>query len=278
MFQEDETAQTDETFTTTETVIEKELSEDCDMLLCTGYNNGDYYELVANQFDAYPSSTFEFGVIKNNKWLVKMSSKCPFIEENGWWKGARFENTPGEFKHLGNGYFYYSHNDWNNNEIVYNPENGVNFHVYGLAVYSAYKNYLQSSYGTPDYTKLINENGELLAELCDGNYTFSYLNMNTGEIKEIPLKLTNKNNDLQIGLLGDGLFYAYSSGFTGTDYMGFFDLTGKQIIDLTEYNVVDLGNRIFENREYTITCKNDSGVEFYITFDTTGKIIRQEKK
>ena len=276
MFQEDEVEQTDETIITTEMVTEKELSEDCNMVLCTGYNNGDYYELVANRYDAYPSSTFEFGVIKNNKWLVKMSSKCPFIDENGWWKGAEFENQPGEFKYLGNGYFYYH---WNNNEIVYNPENGVNFHVFGLAERSPYKDYENSNSGEPDYTKLINENGELLAEQCDENLTFSYLNMNTGEAKEIPLKLTNKNNTLNIGLLSDGLFYAYSSSnFTGTDYIGFFDLTGKQIIDLKKYNSVNPGNRKFENGEYTITCKNDSGIEFYITFDTTGKVIRQEKK
>lgn len=261
------------TETTTSQQSETILSEECDMLLCMGYDGSDCYELVANQIDGYPDSTFEFGVIKNNEWLVEMSSTCPFINENGWWYGAEYSNTPGEFQYMRDGCFYYNHDDgWS--EIIYKPETNISFKVSGIVSFSVYK----TDSNTIDYSKLINENGEALTRLDDDHLTFSYLNLNTGESKPIPLELTMVNNNQYIGLLNDGVFYAHaSSNFTGIDYSGFFDLNGNQIIDLTEYYCTDLGDYMFHNGQYTLTCKNNSDVEFNLTFDTSGKIILQEK-
>lgn len=253
---------------------EPKISEECDMLLCTGYDGSDYYELVANQIDGYPDSTFEFGVIKNNTWLVPMSANCPFINEKGWWKGAEYGNNPGEFKYINAGCFYYSHDDGIGLfEMIYKPETGKYFEVSGLVSFTIFK----TEFGEVDYSKLCNDKSEFLTRINDGHYTFSYINLNTGDTKAIPLRL-HVNNNQDIGLLSDGLFYAYGgSNFTGTDYWGFFDLNGNQIIDLTQYDTTDLKDYQFHNGKYTITCKNNSGVEFNITFDTSGKIISQEK-
>lgn len=253
---------------------EVKLSEECDMILCTGYDGSDCYELVANQIDGYPDSTFEFGVIKNNTWLVPMSPNCPFINEKGWWKGAEYGNNPGEFKYINAGCFYYSHDDGIGLfEMIYKPETGKYFEVSGLVSFTIFK----TEFGEVDYSKLCNDNSEFLTRINDGHYTFSYINLNTGDTKAIPLRL-HVNNNQDIGLLSDGLFYAYGgSNFTGTDYWGFFDLNGNQIIDLTQYDTTDLKDYQFRNGKYTITCKNNSGVEFNITFDTSGKVISQEK-
>ncbi len=253
---------------------EIKLSESCDMLLCTGYDGDNYYELVANQIDGYPDSTFEFGVIKNNTWLVPMSSNCPFINEKGWWKGAEYGNNPGEFKYMNAGCFYYSHDDGIGLfEMIYKPETGKYFEVSGLVSFAIYK----TDFGEVDYSKLCTDSSEFLTRVNDGHWAFSYINLNTGETKAIPLRLYVNNNQ-DIGLLSDGLFYAYGgSNFTGTDYCGFFDLNGNQIIDLTQYDTTDLKDRQFHNGKYTVTCANSSGVEFDITFDTSGKIIEQTK-
>lgn len=253
---------------------EVKLSGECDMILCTGNDGSDCYELVANQIDGYPDSTFEFGVIKNNTWLVPMSPNCPFINEKGWWKGAEYGNNPGEFKYINAGCFYYSHDDGIGLfEMIYKPETGKYFEVSGLVSFTIYK----TEFGEVDYSKLCNDKSEFLTRINDGHYTFSYINLNTGDTKAIPLKL-HVNNNQDIGLLSDGLFYAYGgSNFTGTDYWGFFDLNGNQIIDLTQYDTTDLKDYQFRNGKYTITCKNNSGVEFNITFDASGKIISQEK-
>lgn len=263
---------TTETTYVTTTETPKKLSEDCDTLLCTGYDGADYYELVANQIDGYPDSTFEFGVLKNNEWLVQMNSDCPFIDENGWWKGATYDNVAGEFEYVDAGCFYYRRADESSKGgIIYKPETGVHFEVVWFGSFSPYSDSKEEI-----YSKLINKSGEYLGLLND--FTFSCMNLNTGETRAIPLELEGIGNNQEIGLLSDGLFYAHaSSNFTGTDYKGFYDLHGNQIIDLTEYHCTDYGDYMFHNGEYTITCKNNSGVEFDITFDTSGKIIRQEK-
>ncbi len=253
-------------------IEEVKLSDSCDMILCTGYDGDDYYELVANQIDGYPDSTFEFGVLKNNEWLVEMSSDCPFIDEDGWWKGTKNSNIPGEFKYMSVGCFYYRRDDESSKGgIIYKPETGINFEVVWFGKFSPYSGSYEE-----DYSKLINENSEYLGLLND--FTFSYMNLNTGEIRAISLELKGMGNNQNIGLLSDGVFYAdASSNFTGTYYSGFFDLNGNQIIDLTKYHCTDLGDYMFHNGQYTLTCKNNSDVEFDITFDTSGKIVSQEK-
>ena len=56
------------------------LSEDCDLILAEGYEDEDnYYELVANKTEDYNGVKYKVGVIKNNNWLIKPTSKSPFV-------------------------------------------------------------------------------------------------------------------------------------------------------------------------------------------------------
>ena len=48
-----------------------QLSESCDMVLASGYDGDDYYQLVANETEDYNGVKDELGVIKNNEWLLK---------------------------------------------------------------------------------------------------------------------------------------------------------------------------------------------------------------
>lgn len=253
-----------------------QLSESCDMILSSGYDGSDCYELVANKEDGYPSTKYTFGVIKNNKWLVEMSEKCPFINEDGWWKGLDSSyggNYPCNFEYLGYGCFYYDANP----EIVYKPETGVSFEVSGLRHYSPYTD----EFNPIDYSKVMNENCEIIVPLWGEQHTVSYINMNTGESKPTALELHNIAHNIKIGLLSDGLFYAFEPGsFSSDSFRGFYDLDGNQIINLMEYkpvDLMDLGDYMFHGGEYTIKARNDTNVIFNITYNTKGEIIKQEK-
>ena len=258
------------------TTAEPELSETCDMVLASGYDGDDYYELVANKVDSYPSTKYSFGVIKNNKWLVEMSEKCPFINEDGWWKGrdsSSDTNYPCTFEYMGSGCFYYDANP----EIVYKPETGVSFEVSNFRSYSPYHNE-----GDPvDYSRLMNDNCEIIVPLWGDQHAISYINMNTGESKTTSLRLHNLANNIKIGLLSDGLFYAFEpSSFSSDSFRGFYDLEGNQIINLMDYkpvDLMDLGDYMFYNGEYTIKARNDANVIFNLTYNTKGEIIKQEK-
>lgn len=262
-----------ETNTTTEPVVQ--LSSQCGYLLCTGYDGENYYELVANRIDAYPESTFEFGVIKNNTWLIPLSTDCPFIDENGRWKGlASYEDndvSTDNFTYLDEGCFLY------NNGIIYKPETGVHFNVCNTL--QAYFNEQDNIYTTNYcYTNLIVNDG--IALTFDEHIKLAAFNMNNGT--KIPVGNIFEdysNNPRKLFGLHDGLFFACDYDAYDMFYVGFFDISGNMIIDLSEYKDMDFYKRpyYFTDGEATITCSNDSGVRFNITFDTSGNIIKQEK-
>ena len=248
---------------------EVKLSEECDMILCTGYDGSDYYELVANQIDGYPDSTFEFGVIKNNKWLVEMSSNCPFIDENGWWKGLDKDyqsNTVSseDFQYIGGALFLYKESS------IYNPESGVCFENLCNRKYTEIENY-EEFLGF-----------EVLKHNAGQSILFKYYNPKTGQSREIGGYFNDVQRPDVLKDISCGLFYASGEtwewhNFQYTRYSGFFDLNGQMILDLSEYTITDYHGYKYENNIYMITCTNNSGVNFNITFDTFGKIISQEK-
>ena len=248
---------------------ESRLSDSCDMLLCTGYDEDNYYELVANQIDSYPDSTFEFGVIKNNKWLIEMSSNCHFIDENGWWKGLDKDhqsNTVSEedFQYIGGALFLYKESS------IYNPESGAYFENLCNRKYTEIENYNEFL------------GFEVYKHNAGQNILFKYYNPKTGQSREVGGYFNNVQYPDVLKDISCGLFYASGKtwnwdNFQYTRYSGFFDLNGQMVLDLSEYTITDYHGYKYENNTYTITCKNNSGVEFDITFDTNGAIIGQTK-
>lgn len=247
---------------------EDKLSESCSMVLCSGTDGSDHYELVANQIDGYPDSTFEFGVIKNNQWLVPMGSDCPFIDEKGWWTYSQGTNQPRDFEYIGAGCFYYNWRYPYDPKILYKPETGVS-----VVVDRIYEN-PNSEYGKDKYS--INDQAEIIIRLEDAENKFPlvYINMNTGERKTLPL---NSYHIDTIGIISEGLFFATTDEIGEDPQHGFYDLNGNKVIDLSSYTITDLKVRKFTDGKYTFTAKNNSNVLFDITIDKTGKVLSQEK-
>lgn len=268
-----ETTTIQETTTEESTTEYIELSADCDYILCDGYDGDDYYELVANEKEDYPESTFEFGVIRNNEWLVEMNTKNPFLDEDGWWKGVDkdFSNTIDEesFIYLDEGCFMYK------NSIVYKPSTNVYFEVCNTE-----QVYMDDLDGEIDYEEIVND-GKMVT--FNKDIKLAVFNMNTGKTKEIGGYIKQKADDEadradELHGISEGIFFAEcSSNFTGMHYSGFFNTDGEMIIDLTEYDITDYGDYMFEDGEITLTCLNKSNVEFYLTFNKKGKIIHKEK-
>lgn len=251
------------------TEIITEIIDDSSEILCEGVCNDNTYKLVMKQIDEYPSSYFQIGVIKNSEWLVELSSDSPFIDNNGRWKGLRDweDNTVSSdnFTYIGVGCFFYE-----NSGLVYNPESGVYF-----------ENICEMPSPSISSTEFIgceNRNSE-----GEGIVT-NYYNLDTGEIKSLAyFQDENIQRPDRICNISEGLFYAEGDTLTWENfdyvrYCGFFDVNGNMILDLSEYKgITSYHGYEYENGEYTITCKNDSGVKFDITFNTSGEIIKQEK-
>lgn len=103
-----------ETEPTTEEVTES-LSAQFENILAYGYDGNDEYEMVAEETEDYDGVKLKIGIIKNNKWLLKPTSKMPFVDDDGtiYGGGTSLEYTNLEdylycdniVKYIGNGCF-----------------------------------------------------------------------------------------------------------------------------------------------------------------------------
>lgn len=240
------------------------LSDTCDVVLCEATVNGNHYELVANQHDAYPDTTFEFGVIKNNQWLLPMSTNNAVLN-NGHWVGTEYNtlNTV-SFRHVGDSVFLYRNNK------LYDVETGVT--IDNVFLFDGYisnnKEFIMKSY-EPGYNQTI----------------LLYCNTLTGESKKLEGYFSSVHTPDAIQEYNEGLFYATGKTFEWENYeyvryAGFFDRYGNMVIDLSDYIIITYQGEQdlrFVNGTCTIRCKNNSNVDFDITIDKTGNIIKQEQ-
>lgn len=283
---------TTEAITTTQKTI---LSESCDMVLCYGTSsNGIVYELVANEEENYLGTQISVGVIKNNEWLVNLTTNSPFIREDG---------------------FFYIDNEYICNSLESVRKNKLSFDYIGNGCFM-----LSNHYGSPDYMiwntytgkyfkakedtaivfdkKFVSDEGKFIIQ--DYNKGGFLLDTNTMETTELldPVSQAVKEYDFHTityspyseGLYLIKFYKIYSHGGLGREnikfaenkYIGFFDLKGNFVIDLTEYELChDNWNKsysfAFKNNLCDIEIVNDQGSIYNITIDKTGNVTNNYK-
>lgn len=266
-----------------ETTSEKRLSDDCDKVLADGEDeNGNYYELVANETEDYSGVIIKIGVIKNNDWSIQMTEKSPFIGESGLLSkytgdsnvtGSIYDEKFAKFYYIGNGCFYY------NNTIV-NGNNGKSYNGY------------EHEYYMP-VVQCDRENGEDIM-ICndDGKYILS----NYGEKFKVLDAETMKTETIDV-IQDFGIDYAfpYAEGlfacmnhYSDNESNGFYNLKGEKVIDLSKYklarNTYDSSasygisqSLVFENGECTFKITNELGTDYMITINKKGDVVNSEE-
>lgn len=288
-----------------ETTQAIKLSDSCDKIFATGTDeNGNFYELVANQEETYDNVKIEIGVIKNNKWLLEPTSDIPFIdEETGLIKAGNstfgiddvlindyeFDNVYGTFKYVADGCFCICKGIQKNRSatgasqctIIYNAENKKAYYNNGEP-YLRYDE--ESNFVLVDLDKEAKHGNHLLIQhrysigglpFEEFRSDFYVLDTNTMKTKMI-VEGTEYNI---VAPIGDGLFAVGDSLYSdtaGNAIMYFYDLEGNEVIDLTSYNdgeVYSAGESYFVDEKFTFLAENDAGTEFQVTIDTKGNVI-----
>lgn len=230
---------------------ENRLSASCDYVLASGTSdNGDFYELVANDSKSYDGKA-AVGVIKNNKWLVEMTSDNPFIGEDG---GLIADKA----KFGKNSWFYYY--DYNYiYDILWNPETN--------AVYKS------SEHDNKRPVMIWNED-EQCYDLREGFILVEGEYGGADELIDLSTMKTIATYEFyDVYPYSEGLFCAETSTGNGTSY-GFYDKSGNLVIDLNKYNISG-GALRFTDGKCTFKARNDSGKKFEITIDKTGKVLSE---
>ena len=239
--------------------------------------SGEGYELLVNQIDSYDKSIVEIGVMKDNKWLVPLNITSPFVTEDGIWRLS----AGSDYEYIGNGCFFgfekpilSDNHNIHVNSIVYSAKTNIGFYDCDFGIYHTFGGVY---YGNSPLISFSCENklyGDKFVAIDNRGKLMLY-DLSTGNSKEISGYLTGENFPIEIGAYNEELFYARGKN---SSYSGFFNANGDMIINLKDYNISYIdGNNAFENGQVTLICENPNGVEFLVTIDTTGKVIKEER-
>lgn len=268
----------------TELVIEPtteapQLSDECDKVLATGYDiDGSYYELVANETENYSGTTIEMGVVKNNEWSVPLTTICTFINsETGLLnipKRYHEEKDSGiydediYFSYIGSGCFCLGKNGqpyavWNGNTgYGYAISSETDFEWYHLSLPDAPNNNLSVDCG-----------GIVLIIHSGNAFPLEYYDTNKNQRGTIgDLTYTTK-----IGPYSEELFFYMNEYYIDHEWfteVGFYNLNGEKVIDLSQYDIKSEYETIFFfNNISKIKICNDQGNYYYITIDKSGNVV-----
>lgn len=248
---------------------ENRLSASCDYVLASGTSdNGDFYELVANDSKTLEDKP-QIGVIKNNEWLVEMTSEnCPFINNSGnILNFGDVKDGIAQYSFVKNNWFATRRNYSREFDVIWNPETNVS--------------YQGNNYG--DIKFIETENGDNIEYGLDDNFMMTVVrgdafSTDTCYIVDLStMKTVNELNFEDESAFSEGLFFGrnYLENNRNAYISGFYDETGKLVIDLSKYNISSPENVVFQNGICTFVAYGTTGNKFEITIDKTGKVLSE---
>lgn len=279
---------TTEEITTEEPTTEYvRLSEQCDATLCEE-EEGDYYQLVANEEEDYQGVKIKVGVIKNNEWILKPTSKMPLVDEDKTLYGSDIsglDDAPDSIYYIGSGCFLYRartkdfHSTYE--EIIYNVNNQKYYEQKDredneiIVALPRPLNYTTSEdlEGAPEY----NLKDIIVAiENYESNTVVTVLNLATMKTKEININIPDEidNQQLIVHPLSNGIF-AIAGKYDGCT---FYNEKGKELFTVSyeeipyEYLYEPIA---FKNSKCSIIVENNKGTVYTIVVDKKGKIVKQ---
>ncbi len=290
-YSEDYTYTTEYTTIAETTTKKVNLSDSCDKVLASGSYNDDYYELVATQEETYSDVVVKIGVIKNNEWLVPLTTDIPFINEDGriytdhyYDHDASYENASStknldnisddDYHFIGNGCFHIYESRVG--DIIYNAELDRELVIP-----------LSGGIGVDFYRHHLEKSSDEF--ICSDKFIVEYFGK--GDYHDVRLLDTNKmemNIIMElpryyyiVGPLSDGLF---AMGYNNVDTVcAFYDIEGNKVLDISEYGIYYPEDTYyeyprFENGQFKFVTTNEAGTKYDMIIDKTGKVLSNTKQ
>ncbi len=269
-------------------IIEKQISSDCDVILCAGYDNSNnYYELVGNQSETSQGYNIELGIIKNNQWLVELTNSFPFLGSDGLFqvssnKDDLFSSTVrNAIRFISTGGFMI--------ENYVEPSSWFSSSSKSYILYSC-QTQKTLTLDCKEYTVLfpyntisddiLSDNGKVIVYrettgtisgwLKDQVFDWFVLDTSSLDLKLIGSGINGIRPE---SVLSEGLVYASDGGF--------YDTNMTKVIDLSSYDIDlwdDDNDMYFENGKCTFVVENQLGTEFEITIDKNGSVISEKQR
>ncbi|MDO4748536.1 MAG: hypothetical protein Q4A12_05100 [Eubacteriales bacterium] len=260
------------------------LSESCDMVLVSGSeSNGDFYELVANESESYEGVRLEIGVIKNNEWLLELTTDMPFVDKDGNIYGKKttsiYENNNLKFFYLGNGCFlcesYMENMIYNCETQQYFEKKFENKYDHVCITYNCLTNF----YGTePNYSSIhmiSKDNSRVITDFINYGKTADIEILDTNKMKSSTIRIDTPEDWINIGYvypISNGIF-AVANEDAKHNKIAFFNINGEQIIkNKYSLNTTDQ-NICFNNGKCSFDILNENNKPYSISIDRTGRVL-----
>lgn len=280
-----------------EEITENSLADSCQYTLVTGYDSdGTCYQLVGEDYESYDGSVIRFGVIKDNQWLINMTSDSPFLDDkkciygyedaDGIYKSEYYKSLKqtieqkdpalfDKFGYAGNGCFYLESNSGSKTDSLVEKLSTIVFWNAETNTSKLFNNTIM--YDMENYTT---GNDVILSVLTDHLFNISNdkfadmnvqaLNVSTLETKSLLNQMfdANSNWDYKVHQSSENLFYVEKDN-------SFYDTTGKKAFEITVDKVQEIGK--FKNGQCELITQVESGSKYSVMIDTKGNVISNEK-
>ena len=275
------------------------------VVLASGQDaDGTVYELVASEVETYAGVAVTVGVIKNNQWLVEMTSEMPLIDEDDTLYGtgvSGLDSAPETIFYIGNGCFIYrnvvspEYGSDTYQELVYNSENGKYYELTDdgkmgskKASHVIYKECSldrekldlckpHNIYVTDMRYCAVASDEELVLWQYSAHWQDSdeVVFLNTTNMRTHKVKLQKNIAETKlIYPLSEGFFAVY----TFRNDLMFFDTSGKMVLDLSMYELThEEQPLLFVNGKCSFTIFNNAGTIYKITVDKQGQVLDSSK-
>jgi len=274
------------------------ISNSCDKVLASGYEeNGDHYELVANESESFDGIKVEIGIIKNNTWLLEPTSDSPFIDDDGTILGQDVTSIYDENNltvvYIGNGCFLcesYSNKWIKLKSLIYSCETNQ---FYTNELTTDYKHVCLTSesltpyyFNTrPDYNnihRLSKENNIVILNFTNYERSPEIEMLDTTQMRYYTIRINTPEDWFGIEFvypLSEGIF-AVVGEKTGQRGRGvaFYDEKGNPMIK-NDYTVTT-GEQdiVFTNGFCTFDIININKTEYTICIDKNGTVVSSTEK
>lgn len=275
----------DTTETTTETTTQDLIEESGAIEICSGSDaEGNEYKLVCTQEESYDKVTVKVGVIKNNQWLQKLSTKSPFINEEGTnligldgLSPRDSQNFDKYYHYIANGVFVVEYYASTKIILGSGSSNGYEYLFYNSnnkrSITLTDLNGIKFTFDHP-YSKFIVFSRDYAHSY--GDYSICFLNTETMEENVI----IDKIHSNIIGGYSEGLFLLSD---------GFYNLKGEKVIDMQKYNISGYYNyygsdkndsypayKYFVDGGFKFCVENSAGTIYNMEIDKKGNLIKNE--
>lgn len=238
---------------------------------------GDGYYLVTKYEETYSSAVTLFGIVtENGDWILPLSSDTVFNEAledaNGQSIIGSSKKVQTAYKYYGSGLFFSTVAvevfQKNGGHYFINPNDLYSPHAMGCYFFNVYSK-KSFSFAAEEITEF--DEGQLLF-YSDNRYNSPFYSCDeNGNVKELPLTryVPGNTDEGAFPTLSEGLFY-YDRHF--------YSISGKMVIDLSMYDLINTRGLHFTNGECCIQFKNPGGTVYYATIDKQGNFLVEPHK